>query len=83
MRKKILSGLFALTLLVATGYGVRENRRSETNLSDLALRNVEALASGESGSSDCATYCTPASGYTCIIMWPGSEGITCNSHRKK
>jgi len=57
--------------------------KSDVNLSDLALSNVEALASGESGSSDCATYCTPASGYTCIIMWPGAEGITCNNHRKK
>ncbi|SFL51819.1 NVEALA domain-containing protein [Proteiniphilum acetatigenes] len=60
MRKKILSGLFALALLAATGYGVIENQRSEANLSDLALRNVEALAQSESGNRpyQSQAYCT-------------------------
>lgn len=49
MKKKILSGLFALALLTATGYGVNQSMKSEANLNDLALMNVEALASGESG----------------------------------
>ena len=47
MRKKIFSGLFALSLLVATGYGVNQSMKSDDGLSDLALANVEALASGE------------------------------------
>lgn len=47
MRRKILSGLFALTLLVATGYGVNESQKSNAGLSDLALSNVEALAQTE------------------------------------
>ena len=47
MKKKILSGLFALALLVATGYGVNESMKDEANLTDLALSNVEALANGE------------------------------------
>jgi hypothetical protein len=83
MRKKVFSGIFALALLATAGWGVNKSMSNDVGLSDLALSNVEALANGESGSSDCATYCTPASGYTCIIMWPGAEGITCNSHRKK
>ena len=83
MRKKVLSGLFALALLVTVGFGVNKSMKSDANLSDLALANVEALAQNESGSGDCATYCTPESGYTCIIMWPGAEGITCSSHRRK
>lgn len=47
MKKKLLLGIFALVLLTATGYGVCENLKSNVNLSDLALRNVEALANGE------------------------------------
>lgn len=50
MKKKVLSGLFAITLLVATGYGVSQNLKSNTDLTFLALTNVEALADGESGS---------------------------------
>ncbi len=49
MKKKVLSGLFALAVLVATGYGVNKSMKSDISLSDLALGNVEALATGESG----------------------------------
>lgn len=49
MKKKVLSGLFALTLLVATGYGVNQSVKNNTSLSDLALMNVEALAQDEAG----------------------------------
>ncbi len=44
MKKKILFGLFALVLLVATGYGVNQSMKGYAGLSDLALANVEALA---------------------------------------
>ena len=47
MKKKLVSGLFALALLVATGYGVQNSMRSDAGLSDLALVNVEALARWE------------------------------------
>ena len=47
MRKKMLSGLFALALLATAGYGVNKSMNSDANLSDLALSNVEALANGE------------------------------------
>ncbi|RNC63264.1 hypothetical protein D7D25_17460 [Proteiniphilum sp. X52] len=47
MKKRVLSGLFALALLVAAGYGVSQTMKNEANLSDLALMNVEALANGE------------------------------------
>ena len=49
MKKKILSGVFALAVLVATGYGVNKSMKSSANLSDLALANAEALANGEIG----------------------------------
>lgn len=83
MKKKILSGLFALALLATAGFGVQKSMKSDAGLSDLALTNVEALAQSESPHGDCAVYCTPASGITCIIMWPGAEGITCTEHRRK
>lgn len=58
MRKKILSGLFALALLVSTGYGVSEKLKSDASLSDLVLANVEALARGEgSPNVECSTLC--------------------------
>lgn len=41
MKKRILSGMFALALLATAGYGVQKTMKSETNLSDLALANVE------------------------------------------
>lgn len=47
MKKRILSGLFALALLATAGYGVNKSMKSETDLSNLALANVEALANGE------------------------------------
>ena len=48
MKKKILSGIFALALLIATGYGVNQSMKSDAAFSDMALANVEALAQSES-----------------------------------
>lgn len=47
MKKKVLSGLFAIAVLIATGYGVNRSMKSDISLSDLALANVEALAKYE------------------------------------
>jgi len=52
MKKRILSGLFALALLITAGYGVSENLKSGADFSDLALMNVEALAQDESGDGE-------------------------------
>ena len=65
MKKNILSGVFSLALLATAGYGVQKSMKSKTNLSDLALSNVEALASGESEGSTfycCGNTCTCAKG---------------------
>ena len=51
MKKIILSSIFALALIATVGFGVNKSMNSDGNLSDLALANVEALASGEGGSS--------------------------------
>jgi hypothetical protein len=44
MKKKNLSGVFALALLATAGFGVHKSMKSNVELSDLALANVEALA---------------------------------------
>jgi hypothetical protein len=54
MKKKVLSGLFALALLATAGFGVNKSMKSDAGLSDLALMNVEALAQTETGQGfDC------------------------------
>ena len=64
MRKRILSGLFALALLATAGYGVQKTMKSEAGLSDLAFANVEALAQGE---TDFPWLCQHTSPKVCII----------------
>lgn len=49
MKKKFLSGLFALVILVATSYGVNRSMNNEENYSYIELNSVEALAQSEQG----------------------------------
>ena len=49
MKKVLLSSIFAVALIGTVGYGVNKSMKSDANLSDLALANVEALANGENG----------------------------------
>lgn len=84
MKKKLLSGIFALALLVTAGYGVNKGMKSTINLSDLMLANVEALATNESGGSySCETYCKVDSEWICRIYSNGILMNTCNGYRKK
>jgi hypothetical protein len=53
MKKIVLSSIFAVALLVTAGYGVNRSMMSDANLSDLALKNVEALAHLEDGCDNC------------------------------
>ena len=86
MKKKILSGLFALAFLATAGYGVDKSMKSETDLSDLALANVEALANNEDGGSsnnwDCWSQEKSGSGYwrcgnpCAFIDGKGGKGAT-------
>lgn len=81
MKQKIFFVFLFAAIALAAGWNMIQSE-NDMNLSDVALANVEALARSETGLSDCSTYCTPANGYTCIIRWPGADGITCYSHRK-
>lgn len=59
MKKKILSGIFALALLTATGLGVNQSMKRNVDLSDLVMTNVDALAYGEfPGSDPCVHDCS-------------------------
>lgn len=67
MKKRVLSGVFALALLATAGFGVNKSMKSDAGLSDLALSNVEALASSES--SDCPNGCLDAPGLCYCKHW--------------
>ena len=49
--------------MVATGYGVDKSMKNKTDLSDLALANVEALANNEDGGMNINPYLT-----FCIVI---------------
>ena len=79
--KKIMRVAFVAAFAAIAGYGIYTNQKVDT-MSDLMLANVEALASGEGGSSDCDTYSTPDDRCTCIISYAGEvQGITCDNSR--
>ncbi|MDD2953841.1 MAG: NVEALA domain-containing protein [Parabacteroides sp.] len=64
MKKKILGAALMAAVALAAGWNINQSE-NEVKLSDLALDNVEALASGEGGSSG---YCN-RSGAGCIIRY--------------
>lgn len=83
MRKKIFAAMIVAVIAMFAGYNMYQSQRAESTMSDLALANVEALAGNEGGLNDCATYCEKDERYTCIIMYVGSDGITCPDQKKK
>ncbi|WP_455590604.1 NVEALA domain-containing protein [Bacteroides sp.] len=52
MKKNILKVAFVAAFALVAGYGVY-TAKTQTDLSDLALDNVSALASGESAGAKC------------------------------
>ena len=61
--KNIMKRKFAVFAFVA-GYGVYTSQK-ETAMSDLAMANVEALASGESGGNHITCYSGSGSSFLC------------------
>jgi hypothetical protein len=57
MKKMIIGGVAAIVIAVLAGVNVNLNSQSENLLSDLALANVEALASGEGGGGTITYQC--------------------------
>lgn len=72
MKKKILSGVFALALLATAGWGVHKSMNSDADLSDLALANVEALAQSENNNNDCTSN---GSGCYDRLWWPTKREV--------
>ena len=68
-RNMIKVALFAVFAFVA-GYSVYTSQK-ETAMSDLAMANVEALASGEDGNYDCDAPYTATCSYEGSVRVPG------------
>ena len=78
MKKKFLSGVFALALLATAGWGMNKSMSNNSNLTGLALANLEALADGESGGG-MANACCPIWNVTIETggtLWPK---VTCST----
>lgn len=71
MKKKIV--------VLITCFSFNQNKEN-LGLTDLALNNVEALASEGSG-SDCNTYC-PNPGNGCILVYTNGAMVTCPNRWK-
>ena len=62
MKKKILSAMFAVVIIAIAGYNVYLNQ-TKSDLSKMALANVEALAEGDYATGtlkDCEIFCMSA-----------------------
>jgi hypothetical protein len=81
MKKNLLRAAFVAAFGLAVNYTAYTSQRSEETFSDVMLENVEALASGESGSSDCDTYC-PIAGNGCILVYTNGAMVTCPNRWK-
>lgn len=80
MMKKILSVVFTLALLATAGFGVQKRLKSDANLSDLALSNVEALARNENDEKMVGYKCkNPNDGVGCGDI--GQTGPACSVNR--
>lgn len=80
MKKNIVKIAFVAVIAVACALNLFNSQKSET-LSEVALANVEALASaGVDGT--CEVYCYKCDGWMCGRIYNG-ETTRCMNHRKK
>lgn len=56
MSKKIFAALMVAVVATFAGYNIYQSQRVENTMSDLAMANVEALATPEQPSLDDCTY---------------------------
>jgi hypothetical protein len=81
MKKKMMGIIAIVAVAAVTGYNVYTSQKN-VKLSDLALANIEALASsGEGFQSDCNTYCMTSYFDTCIIRYTNNTFTTCYDSR--
>ena len=75
MKKKIFGVALIAAMAVAAGWNFNQSK-NETQLSDLALANVEALARGEWGDGHCDNC---LKNFSEICWYEGTDG--CLGHR--
>ncbi|MBQ8225085.1 MAG: hypothetical protein IJZ86_07050 [Bacteroides sp.] len=87
MKLKFKNVAFAIATVALAGVIAHQAyaKQQEQAMSDVLLKNVEALSDDEStGLNDCDTYCTPKPNYTCYLSWgEGIDMITCPGYGKK
>ena len=71
MKKVSLSSIFAVAVLATTGFGINISMKSEINISDLALANVEALAQNENPGTN--WDCNPSDDTVCY--WQNAKKV--------
>ena len=70
MKRNIIRVALLAVFTFVAGYGVYTSQK-ETAMSDLAMANVEALASGEDGNYDCDAPYTATCSYEGSVRVPG------------
>lgn len=77
MKNKILGAAAAMTLAAVVAFNLNFNSGSN-ELSALNMDNIEALATGESGSSgNCQKNCKVKLNYLCITTNGDNKGYKC------
>ncbi|MBR3896202.1 MAG: NVEALA domain-containing protein [Bacteroidaceae bacterium] len=77
MKKKFLTATFVVAIMAVAGFNVYMNQ-AKSEMSELALANIEALAKNEEGEvKTCGTKEKPFSPYTCGMCGceSGMDGI--------
>lgn len=77
--KKKLSIIAIVAIAIAASWNYQQNK-SDIKLSDLALENIDALASGESIADLITENCVWSQGGQCTFTWNGR--IYTNSNMK-
>ena len=80
MKTNFMKVAFVAAIAFVSGITVFNSQKSEFELSDIALANVEALASGESDAS-CTSVCYKFDGWMCTRIYDG-ETSRCINYRK-
>jgi hypothetical protein len=78
MKKKVFYLVIAAVVAIAC-WNVNLNSKNDAHLSDLFVRNVEALAS-ETGLDECLYHCVYSLSSTCVIIYSDGVGV-CRSGR--
>jgi hypothetical protein len=86
MKKKIFGSLIVIAIVAVVAFNMNLNLAQESNMSPLALANVEALANNESGGSSEECDAGGPGANSCTITKPtiggtggASKSVTCNS----